>query len=365
MQKKTWTEDEIEYLEKAYKNHVKQKEIAEKLGRTISSVKTQIIKQQLPLKNPVYKNNTAYKAIYQNYEWCYQKYIVEGLTMHEMAKLANVKVRTIQKWCGEIYHLNLFTFKEHKKLNNLQYQVILSGTLGDGCISNVNDSHCYIESHSITEKDYLFWKYEILKDLCNKEPTYYEGSIKIFGGKEYPAKSSYRMTTRCVNALKEIKDLSKIEKINKLDKLGLCLFILDDGSFSSGWSLCVASFSDKEKTEFLNVCKNKFKLLAKEYKDSRYIHFDANSSRKIISWMLELLPNDMDILRKKFLDKHIPKEPKYNYVILDNKEKISLTAWCKNTSHIKDYKKIRQHYLDLNTNEIPESKLLSFIVLEE
>lgn len=359
-----WTQEEIDYLNHAYRNKIKQKDIANYLGRSIGSVKSQIIKQKLPLNNSVYKNSPTYKAIYQNYDWCYQKYIVEGLDMHEMAKIANVKTRTIQKWCGDIYHLNLFTFKEHKKLNDIQYQIILSGTLGDGCIFNNNDNYCYIESHSIAEKDYLFWKYSNLKDLCNKEPRYYEGSVKKFGEKEYFAKPSYRMTTRYVNALKEIKNLSKIEKINKLNKLGICLFILDDGSFYSYWSLCVASFSDKEKSEFLNICKNKFKLFAKMDKDSRYIHFDANSSRQIISWMTELLPNDMDILHKKFLNKHIPQEANYNYVMLDNGEKIALSTWCKITFNNKHYEKIKQFYLDSNINKMSESILLALIASE-
>ena len=147
-----WTQEEIDYLNHAYRNKIKQKDIANYLGRSIGSVKSQIIKQKLPLNNSVYKNSSTYKAIYQNYDWCYQKYIVEGLDMKEMAMLANTTLRTIQKWCSEVYHLNLFTYKEHKKLNAFQYQIILSGSLGDGCIFKKDNTYLYIESHSITEK---------------------------------------------------------------------------------------------------------------------------------------------------------------------------------------------------------------------
>ena len=67
--------------------------IKEELGKgeTINSISKKVGVTYRVIKNIVnenniivttHKNNSSYKAIYQDYNWCYQKYIIEGLN-HE------------------------------------------------------------------------------------------------------------------------------------------------------------------------------------------------------------------------------------------------------------------------------------------
>ena len=104
----------------------------------------------------------------------------------------------------------------------------------------------------IDEKDYLFWKYDKLKDICNNEPVYYQSKISTFlGEKEYKCQPFYRMNSKIIDDLKPIRDMSTVEKIKTLDDFSLCLYLLDDASRSeSSWDLCVAMLTSDEKDLF-------------------------------------------------------------------------------------------------------------------
>ena len=95
------------------------------------------------------------------------------MTMEQMAEEANCSLRVIKKWCSEKHRLNLFTYSENKKLTELQRQLIMFSLLGDGHITNNNDRPMYIESHAENQKEYLFWKYNILKDICSNKKSFY------------------------------------------------------------------------------------------------------------------------------------------------------------------------------------------------
>lgn len=146
--------------------------------------------------------NNKFKAIYQEYDWCYEMFINRGMSMQEMAVEAGCTLRVMQKWCSEKYKLNALTFKNEKHLNDLQRQIIMFGILGDGHIDKRENQPLYIESHADNQKDYIYWKYNILKDLCAMEPIYKCGHKKEINGKICNIKASYRLETRIINDLK-------------------------------------------------------------------------------------------------------------------------------------------------------------------
>ena len=47
-------------------------------------------------------NNPKFKAVYQDYDWCYERYVIKGMTHQEMADECGASLRVIQKWCSEI-----------------------------------------------------------------------------------------------------------------------------------------------------------------------------------------------------------------------------------------------------------------------
>lgn len=308
-------------------------------------------------------NNPNFKAVYQEYDWCYERYILKGMTHEEMAKEANASIRVIQKWCVEKHGLHRNSFKELHKLNDIQKELIISGTLGDGHIDKRETQPMYIEVHADDEKDYMFWKYNILKNICNKPPVYKsENTINHLSDKEYLCKPSYRLNSRIIDDLKQIRGMSIIEKISNLKELGLSTYILDDGyRCSSNWELCIAKFTQEDKLFFINYCKDKFLLNCWLEKDDRYITFDANSSRTLDEIILRNIPNELDIIHKKILDKKLCKENNYLFVLSNSGERIGLSSYFRKIGSWIGYEKIRDYLKANNLFEISEREMEAII----
>lgn len=298
-----WTEEEINRYIELYKENVPFSEISLELNRSLSALTSKSIQLGLPQLYPRKNNTTAYKD-YHDYEWNYERYIIKGMSHQEMADEAGVKLRTIEKWCGDIYGLHNRSFRKLVRLTDIQKQIIISGSLGDGHICVSTKEPIYIEGHAEDEKEYLLWKYNILKNICNKPPKYSDPKIKIFNGKEYLSQASYRLSTRVVDELYELHDMSRIEKINYLNELGYSTHMLDDGSRSKcNWEVCLAEWSSEEKNLYLQILSEKYDIHGRILKDDRYVSFDKTSSCKIDAMMLNNIDNSIDIIKKKIFNK--------------------------------------------------------------
>lgn len=352
-----WTKEDEELLEREYSKYTKLEEIAKMMNMSASQVSDKAARLGLPDKY-IRKNNIKFKAVYQDYDWCYERYVNRGMTHEQMAEEAHCEIRVMKKWCNEIHKIHQHTFKQLKTLTDLQKQIITFGTLGDGHIDKREDQPMYIESHCEEEKDYLFWKYDILKDLCNNPPTYHKAEYCDFGtDKKYLCQPFYRLTTRIIDELKEIRTMPRIEKIKNLNQLGFCLHILDDGSRNDLWNVCLAEWTQEEMDTYQQVCEQKFHIICKQNKDKRYYSFNAESSALIDKMILEQLPNDMDIIHKKILDnKNIRKLSNYRYVIVAG-EKIGLSTYCRKNGILNDYEKIRKVFDSFHEKEVQENKL--------
>ena len=153
--------------------------------------------------------------------------------------------------------------------------------------------------------------------------------------------------------------MNKIDIIKQLNEFGIAIHILDDGNRSnSNWYVCVAAFTQEEKNLYVNVCKSNFGLNCKTIKDDRYIEFDAPSSRKIDDIILSNIPNDLDIVQYKIINKDICKSANYFYVHADN-ENIGLARYCK-TNGIK-YEQTKNMLVELGYVDIDESKLIRLV----
>lgn len=358
MSKKLWTQEEIAILKDLYYNNEPLENIANKLDRTKKAVARKASELKIS-RSIMDKHNNKYKAPYQDYNWCYERYINRSMTHEQMAKEANTTLRTIQKWCSEKHGLNARTFKKYKKLSDIQRQLIMFSLLGDGHIDKRENEPLFIVSHAENQKDYLYWKHDILIDLCSSEPTYYPEGTAIFNGKEYKRNGAYRFCTRVINDLIPIREMSKYEIIDKLNEFGLSIHMLDDAYRSrSNWDICVASFTDKEKNLYINICQERFGLSCKLMNDNRYIEFDALSSRKIDDIILSNIPNDLDVVQYKITDNDICEPANYFYVIVDN-EKIGLRRYC-NIAKL-PYMKIKDITNAFDVFEMPEEEIIKIL----
>ena len=300
---KLWTDEEKIILEQMYKDGCNIKDIKLKLGRTIGSINAMSSKMELSSKY-MRNNNPNYKAEYQNYEWCYEKIVVEGKMPQDIAEETGYSRRVIEKWTREKYGLSNRTFKEYAQLTPIQYSLILAGTLGDGHIDKRENNPIYIESHAEDQMDYMFWKYNVLKNLCNSEPKYYKSCTRIFKGKQYKCQPSYRMETRTIYQLKSIRDMSRMYKIYALNELGFCTHLLDDGyRGDDSWQICFGDWTVEEEMAYLDFIDNNYGLKGSICKDTRYAKFNSNNSKIIDNMILKNIPNNLDIIKYKITER--------------------------------------------------------------
>ena len=356
-----WTENEIKYLEEEYSKRTPIDIISKNMGLSHHQILSKASRMGFGSKY-IKTNSPNYKAIYQDYDWCYERYVNRGMTHEEMAKEAGCSKRVIEKWCSQIFHLNNRTFRSVKHITDLQKQIIMFGTLGDGHIDRREAEPMYIETHSEDEKDYLYWKYTILSDICNQPPVFYPESYNDFGaGKQYLCKPFYRLNTKVLDDLYEIRAMKRTDIINQLNELGFCLHILDDGSRGNLWEVCLAEWTQEEKDLYQKICMSRFGLTCKQNKDDRYYTFNAVSSKKIDQMILDNFPNDLDIIHKKILDNNkIKKLCHYRYVLLED-GKIGLGNYCRRINRFGQYEMIRDVFDSIGTEEVEESVLLEAI----
>lgn len=114
-------------------------------------------------------------------------------------------------------------------LTQLQKSVIIGSILGDGCLRKIpGRSHALLEvNHSIKAKDYVDWKYSILKDISKSKPKSRKGN----GGR-----IAYRFLTRQHKELSELqtefyaKSKKRIPDSLEIDEISLAVWFMDDGS---------------------------------------------------------------------------------------------------------------------------------------
>ncbi len=349
-----WTDEEILILEDLYSKQVSMKEMSKILNRTMGSIsyKAGLLGFTDKYMKP---NNAKFKALYQDYDWCYEHFINRRMTHQEMADELGVTKRVIQKWCVEKHKLSDWTIRHHLTLNKKQRELIMFSLLGDGHIDKREDQPLFIVSHAENQKDYLYWKYNILRNLCNKEPTYYPETIKVFNDKEYECQPSYRLCTKIIDELSEIRNMSKYSIIEKLNEFGLSILVLDDAYRGNLWNLCLAEYTDEEKDLFIKICNKKFGLEIHKCSDDRYVNFTAKSSCDLDNIILRNIPNELDIIQYKiFNNDKIRKLAQYKYVNR-NGEKISLITYCKENGL--SYFKYSNIFKDNNISEITEDEL--------
>lgn len=306
------------------------------------------------------KTNPNFKAIYQDYDWCYQKYMVEGLNHEEMAKEAKCSKRVIEKWCSERHRLTQKYRQIHKELSNLQKDFIIGSLLGDGHIDKREFQPMFIISHAENQKDYLYWKHDLMKGFCNTSPTYYKAKESPFpNGKMYLCQPHYRICTRIHDCLLTYRAMTKRELIDNLNEFSLAILMLDDGYRDrSNWEVCLADILLEDREYFVKIMQDKFNLDSYlDFTDDRYINFRAESSRKIDEIILENIPNDLDIIRYKITENDKIAEKQFRFYIKYNDENILLKDFCKVLDY--DYKYI--HHAIKKYNLLTGEEIINFM----
>lgn len=311
MVRNIWTKEQEEHLEYLYSQYLPLEDIVEKMNsrfgvcRHGGAISCKAYRLGLT-KKYIKPNNPNFKATYQDYDWYYNCFVEKGLNHEEMAELANCTKRVIEKWGQEKHHIDIYTRMENKQLDLIQHDLVVGSLLGDGHIDKRENFPLFIVSHAENQKDYLYYKYEIMENLCEMTPTKYDGK------KQYKIVDSvcdcqdfYRFNTRTYHALKPFREMSKIDLVNQLNEYSFSIWMLDDGHCDEKgyWELCSPLNSDEERCLLTSILFNKFGVTAVEQKDNRYFRFRSEDSFKITKMVLNNIPNNLDVIQNKILNK--------------------------------------------------------------
>lgn len=323
-----YNEDFVKFLKEVSKKPFSIKKLCKEIHMGRNALNRILNENNIKLKPN--KCDANFKAIYQNYDWCYQKFMMEGLNHEEMAKKANCTKRVIEKWCTEKHRLTQKYRQIHKKLNKIQNDLLIGCMLGDGHIDKRETQPMFIISHAEDQKDYLYWKYNILKDLCNIAPVEKPKSIRYFqNDKGYFCQKQHRFCTRIYGCLKEYRAMTYGELLEKMNEFSLSVWTLDDGyRSSSNWQLCIADYSQDEIELAIKLLKERFNINSYQQKDKRYINFDADSSRLLDEIILKNIPNDLDVVQNKIINNDIS-EPQKFIMINVNGESTKFVDYCR------------------------------------
>ena len=162
-------------------------------------------------------------------------------------------------------------------LTQLQKSFIIGTLLGDGYIRQTKGrKNEFLEvNHSITQKEYVEWKYDILKNLTRSGPKSRNGNGTRF---------AYRSFTRKHQEFTEIMDLFYKNKKKcipnlKLDPIMMAVWFMDDGSRCSYENvyLNTQQFSKDDQYKLLESLKN-IGLEATLNKDKEYYRLRFKTS---------------------------------------------------------------------------------------
>lgn len=168
-------------------------------------------------------------------------------------------------------------------LTQLQRSLIIGSVLGDGYIRIMpGRKDAFLEvNHSIKAKEYVDWKYSVLKNICNSEPK---------ERKTNEDRVAYRFFTKQNSEITEIynlfyKDGKKIiPKELKIDPIILSVWFMDDGSKSrNNFYLNTQQFSMIDQKRLLHELRQ-VGLKARLNRDKKYyrIRFLIESVPKLI-----------------------------------------------------------------------------------
>jgi len=189
-----------------------------------------------------------------------------------------------------------------------QFQLIVGSLMGDArleCRSkSIRAKHtARLRIHqSDKQKDYVFWKYRILKNLVKKEPRF----TKVWHDKERN-KDHYSWYFHTVSSetlglfhklfYRNGVKVVPIELLNELNHFGLAIWYMDDGSNNgNGITLNTHGFSVPEQKSLQDLLLDRFGIRTTLVKDrSKYkIAIGSREYQKFIDLVRPHIPESMN-----------------------------------------------------------------------
>ncbi len=149
-----------------------------------------------------------------------------------------------------------------RNLSSLQEEFLVGTLLGDGFLMATTMGYCLRIHQGIKWKDFVDWKYEIMKDFVNTPPKF-DGKGFYFRTVTNPIFSTYRKLFYDRKQKIIPDNLGEI-----LSSFGLAIWIMDDGSKKEGcMRIHTYSFSYQDHLKIQEALKNKFGIKCNIHRD--------------------------------------------------------------------------------------------------
>ena len=189
-----------------------------------------------------------------------------------------------------------------------QFQLIIGSLMGDArleCRSkSIRAKHtARLRIHqSDKQKEYVFWKYQILKNLVRRGPRF----TKVWHDKKRN-KNHYSWYFHTVSSetfglfhrffYRNGTKIVPVELLKELNLLGLAIWYMDDGS-NNGNSITLNThcFSEQEQVVIQDLLKNTFGVVATIVKDRNKLKIGIGSReyQKFIDFVKPYIPESMN-----------------------------------------------------------------------
>lgn len=184
--------------------------------------------------------------------------------------------------------------QQHYGLTSDQIQVILTGTLGDGCVVvNSTKTKAYFQGSSIVES-LAQYKFKLLGNLGTDK-------VKLMDNIGYRKGVIYKYISRTDEAIYTIHTLPLERKIELMTDLGVALWIYDDGSLHQKkqfYNINSHSIPLKDQISVLiPFLEDKYNIRAKISYDTKkdgksfpYLRIGRHNGSKVIAELLQSYP---------------------------------------------------------------------------
>lgn len=190
------------------------------------------------------------------------------------------------------------------EINNRQRAIIIGSILGDGTIEKRWQYPRLRFGHGISQKEYIFWKYDEFRNIANQSPTYVEEWHKVMGKKYGSWHFGTKGTPELImfwNDFYQNKHKIVPMHIKKIliDPLSIAVWFMDDGykrNDCNAFRLNTDAFSLNDQQLLQAAVEENFGIPTKLHKKGKYrnIYIPESSSKKFVELVKRYIVPSME-----------------------------------------------------------------------